>query len=61
VRVRPAALLACYWRLASMSGPILDPAELVGCRSKGATVGYSAEATEAAREQVRVELAAILK
>lgn len=51
---------ACYWRLASMTGPILNPAEIVGCRSKGATVGYSAEATEAARERVRSELAAIL-
>jgi dienelactone hydrolase len=52
---------ACHWRLASMNGPTLNPAEIVGCRSKGATVGYSAEATEAARERVRSELAAILK
>ncbi len=52
---------ACRWRLASMTGPILNPAEIVGCRSKGATVGYSAEATTAARERVRDELAAILK
>lgn len=52
---------ACYWRLASMTGPTLNPAEILGCRSKGATVGYSAEATQAARERVRDELAAILK
>jgi dienelactone hydrolase len=52
---------ACHWRLASMTGPILNPAEIVGCRSKGATVGYSAEATQTARERVRDELAAILK
>jgi hypothetical protein len=52
---------ACHWRLASMTGAPLNPAELVGCRSKGATVGYSAEATQAARERVRGELADILK
>ena len=52
---------ACYWRLASMTGPTLNSAEILGCRSKGATVGYSAEATQAARERVRAELAAILK
>jgi dienelactone hydrolase len=46
---------ACRWRLASMTGPVLNPAEIMGCRS------YSAEATTAARERVRDELAAILK
>jgi hypothetical protein len=53
VRGRPAALLA--------NGPTLNPAEILGCRTKGATVGYSAEATEAARERVRSELELILK
>ena len=52
---------ACRWRLASMGGATLNPAEVLGCRTKGATIGYSAEATQAARERVRGELAAILK
>ena len=52
---------ACHWRLASMNGPTLNPAEILGCRTKGATVGYSAEATEGARERVRSELELILK
>jgi dienelactone hydrolase len=52
---------ACHWRLATMNGPTLNPAEILGCRSKGATIGYSAESTKAARERVRSELAAILQ
>jgi len=52
---------ACRWRLASMGGATLNPAEVLGCRTKGATIGYSAEATQAARERVRGELPTILK
>lgn len=51
----------CTPRLASMKGPILNLFELKKCMRKGATVGWSPEATEEARKNVRAQLAEFLK
>jgi dienelactone hydrolase len=51
---------ACTPRLASMMGPILNLFELIGCMTKGATVGHHPEATVAAQAAVRADLAALL-
>ena len=50
----------CTPRLASMTGPILNLFELIGCMKKGATVGYHPEAAARARENVKRELEALL-
>lgn len=52
---------SCTPKLASMSGPILNLFELRKCLRKGATVGWSSEATAQARKSVRAELAELLK
>ena len=51
----------CTPRLASPNGPILNLDELKGCMRKGATVGWSPEATEEARRNVQAQLAELLK
>ena len=51
----------CTPQLASMKGPILNLFELRKCMRKGATVGWSPEATEEARKNVRSQLAEFFK
>lgn len=51
----------CTPRLASITGPILNETELNACFRKGATVGWSRQATEEARRNVRGQLAALLR
>jgi dienelactone hydrolase len=46
----------CTPRLGSMRGPILNLFTLRKCLRKGATVGWSPEATQRARQSVRVQL-----
>jgi dienelactone hydrolase len=52
---------ACTPRLASMRGRILNLEELKACIRKGATVGFSAKATEEARVKVRAQLGELLR
>ena len=47
----------CTPQLAGMTGPILNLFELRKCMRKGATVGWSPDATEEARRNVRAQLA----
>ena len=51
---------ACTPRLASMTGPIVNLFELIGCMKKGATVGHDPDATAQAHAKVRRELATLL-
>ena len=51
----------CTPRLAGMKGPILNLFELRKCMKKGATVGWNPDATEAARGNVRAQLAEFMK
>ena len=50
----------CTPKLGSMRGPILNLFELRGCIRRGATIGWSPEATRAARTNVRTQLARLL-
>jgi len=51
----------CTPRLATMKGPILNLPELKQCMRKGATMGFNPAATEAARTNVRAQLADFLE
>ncbi|HUG36411.1 MAG TPA: dienelactone hydrolase family protein, partial [Candidatus Limnocylindrales bacterium] len=51
---------ACRPRARSILGPLERPEELVGCLKKGATIGWSREATDQARDNVRRQLADLL-
>jgi dienelactone hydrolase len=52
---------ACTFRIASILGPFPPPSEVRKCVRKGATIGWSPEATEQARRNVRTQLAELLK
>jgi dienelactone hydrolase len=51
----------CVGRLESILGPFPPPSSLGGCEKKGATVGWSPQATEQARRNVRAQLSEVLK
>ncbi len=51
----------CTPPLASMRGPILNLFALRKCIKKGAPVGWNPEVTDAARRNVRTQLADLLK
>jgi dienelactone hydrolase len=51
----------CTIEAASILGPITNAAEVVGCLRKGATLGWSATATEQARKNVLEQLATLLR
>lgn len=50
----------CFFRTASILGPLPPLAEVTGCLRKGATVAGNAEAAALARRNVRTQLAALL-
>lgn len=50
----------CVVRFESILGPFLPPSP-AGCLKKGATLGWSPEATEQARHNVRAQLSEVLK
>lgn len=52
---------ACTPRLARLTGPLLNEAELASCLRKGATIGWNPAATEAARRNVGAQLAELLR
>jgi dienelactone hydrolase len=58
-RVDSAA--GCPIRSASILGPVLNGAEILGCLHKGATLGWSPAATEQARRNVVAQLATLLR
>jgi len=58
-RVDSAA--GCPIRSASILGPVLNGAEVLGCLHKGATLGWSPTATEQARRNVVAQLATLLR
>jgi dienelactone hydrolase len=51
----------CVFTAPSILGPFPPTPEIARCLRKGATVGWSPEATERARGEVRAQLAALLK
>jgi dienelactone hydrolase len=51
----------CALRMPSILGPLPGAAETAQCLRKGATIGWSREATEQARRNVRGQLAELLK
>jgi dienelactone hydrolase len=50
----------CFFRTASILGPLPSLAEAAGCLHKGATIAGNAEAAGLARRNVRAQLAALL-
>jgi dienelactone hydrolase len=51
----------CAFQIASILGPFPPAREAAKCFRKGATIAWSAEATEQARRNVRTQLAELLK
>jgi dienelactone hydrolase len=51
---------ACFPRVETVMGPVINEAELQACRRRGATSGWYPPAMEAARRLVRVQLAELL-
>ena len=51
---------ACFFQIPSILGPFPSPSEIAGCLRKGASLGFSAEATEKARRNVRAQLTELL-
>ena len=51
----------CEFKLASILGPFPSRSEIGKCARKGATIGWSPQATEQARSNVRAQLAELLK
>lgn len=51
----------CQPRAASVLGPLLNPEELGRCLRRGATIGWSPQATEQARRNVLEQLGVLLK
>ena len=51
---------ACFFQIPSILGPFPSPSEIAGCLRKGASLGWSAEATEQARRNVRAQLTDLL-
>jgi dienelactone hydrolase len=52
---------ACAPQMKHIMGPVLNLFDLRHCMTKGATIGWNPEATEAARRNVRAQLAQLLK
>jgi dienelactone hydrolase len=50
----------CEFKIASILGPFPSRSEIGKCARKGATIGWSPEATEQARSNVRAQLAELL-
>ncbi|HEU5197719.1 MAG TPA: dienelactone hydrolase family protein [Methylomirabilota bacterium] len=51
----------CTIEAVSILGPVKNAAEVLGCLRKGATLGWSAAATEQARRKVLAQLSALLR
>jgi dienelactone hydrolase len=51
---------ACFFQIPSILGPFPSPSEIAGCLRKGASLGFSPEATEQARRNVRTQLTELL-
>lgn len=51
----------CEFKIASILGPFPSRSEIGKCVRKGATIGWSPEATEQARRNVRAQLAELLR
>jgi dienelactone hydrolase len=51
----------CTFEVASILGPFPSPSEVARCLRKGGTIAWSPEATEAARRNVRAQLAELLR
>ena len=51
----------CFFRTASILGPLPPLAEVAGCLRKGATIAGNAEAAALARRNVRTQLTALLR
>lgn len=47
----------CFFQIQSILGPFPSQPEIAGCLRKGASLGWSADATEQARRNVRAQLA----
>lgn len=52
---------ACFPRVATVMGPVLNEEELRACTRRGATVGWNPEATERARRNVKARLDGLLR
>lgn len=51
----------CAFDIPSIVGPFPSPRDIAGCLRKGATIAWSPDATEAARRNVRAQLADLLR